>query len=155
MTRNNETLGITVEYLICKKYNLDFNLQPERVSEFKNLDIIIEDALDSIGNIRSYEGWKNDEHDFILECGKKLSVKTNYKIGNPKVCPQNIGQTTKKKFITYFGQQYHKISQKFPKHRKIEDNIKDCILDNPSLFLKEYLLNLFNSDILLWIAGGD
>ena len=96
MAYTNETLGITVEYLICKKYNLEFKLQSKRVSDFKNLDVIVDKALDSIGIIRSYEGYKNGEHDFILESGKKLSVKTNYNIGSPKVCPQNIGQTTKK-----------------------------------------------------------
>lgn len=61
----------------------------------------------------------------------------------------------KKKIISYFQDQYDKISVQFPGYRKIDDNIKDCILDNPSLFLNEYLSNLFNSDLLLWIVGTD
>ena len=74
--------------------------------------------------------------DFILSDNSKLSIKTNIN-NNRKVCPQNIGQISKEKFIKLFGNN--------------NDNIKDLIFRKIAILLRMYLDNTFICEHTVWI----
>lgn len=148
---NNETLGMTVEQIFCNLSGIQCHINPERVNiNFNNIESIIcsvQNIIEKIPRIVKHVGEKNECADFILENGLKLSVKTN-KIYPPKVCPQNIGQTTKKKWLSVLFPEY-KLSR-----TNINDQIKNLILNNTKYLLEQYFQNLFSCDLIAWIYLG-
>ena len=139
----NETLGMTCEKILCDIYQLEY--QPNmslRSSEriYNKYYNTIKDFLDK-EHIRliKFIGSQNNHIDFILENNKTLSLKTTYNINN-KICPQNIGQTTRKKFDLYFN-----INCSDDYQRKL------YIIKNIKYVLTKYYENLFSCDYLLWL----
>lgn len=52
---------------------------------------------------------KNNRYDFINDNNNYLSAKTTKK--NGKICPQKIGQTTRKKFCEYLELEYKNVEE--------------------------------------------
>lgn len=136
---NNETLGITMEKLICNIYKLKNDIDEKRVDNniINNIINDIKNIIYDKINIIEYSGSKNKSYiDFLCNQNKTLSLKTNK--GNNKVCPQKIGQMTNKKFKEFFN-----ISE--------NDDVKKYIIENINNLCKIYIQNLFICDFLLYI----
>lgn len=101
---NNESIGITAEYIICELSGINFNTSPERIDrkDYNMLRDVGSSALNELPKINEHIGHLNNSIDFILADNKTLSVKTNFVKNTQKVCPQNIGQITRQKFIVIF-----------------------------------------------------
>lgn len=153
---NNETAGLTAEYFICVHSEVKFNSSKKRINTqtYNLMEASIRESLRYLPKIIKHVGHNNEEPDFILDDGATLSVKTNITKSAPKVCPQNIGQVSKNKFISIFAKFYNDVAIKYPSHRKIDDNIKDTIIEYIHKLLAIYLDNTFGCDYLLWIYKG-
>jgi hypothetical protein len=156
--RNNETLGATTEYVICKHFNLSI---PSTSNLSKRADkVLIKPITDTI--IRAFtelpqpiqyvgteggqrEGSKSSV-DFILEGNKTMSLKTNTTKTN-KVCPPEIGQPSFKTFDHYFS----KSGLYIPPID--EQKFKSVVINNPHFLFIQYIEKLFDCDELLWIYG--
>lgn len=149
---NNETIGISAEYAICKIFSLSYpdnfntRISNKIVSEitpvieeaFKHLPAAIKHTGSERG---TREGQSKCSYDFELEGGKTLSLKTN--IGK-MVCPPEVGQPNNTTFNLYF---------KDVLNGSLVDEIifKNLVLNNAQDMLPIYLEHLFDSDYLLWI----
>lgn len=101
--QNNETFGITVEKTLCQLFNdtegenriSDDRIDSQILSTIKpQLALFIKNQ--NIPNLK-YCGERQNKSDFINPLNQKTySIKTNK--NNDKVCPQIIGQPTKKTF---------------------------------------------------------
>jgi hypothetical protein len=156
--RNNETLGATTEFVICKHFNLalppaanlisrsDMSLvEPitsSVISAFKDLP----EPIAYVGAEGGARQGSKSSVDFILDGNRTLSLKTNTSRTN-KVCPPEIGQPSFKTFDYYFSK------SGFYKPPIDELKFKQAILNNPDFFFLEYLNMLFDCDHLLWIYG--
>ena len=152
---NNESFGITCEYILCKLYNLSNNLASRINNQYIiELTIILNKfkaELLKTYNLKciKYIGYNNNMHDFICKNIKSkleytLSVKSN-KNYNKLVCPQIIGQCTFNSLVKYI-QSYKdniKITTKF--------QLKKFIKNNLLFMFNIYFKNLFCCDYLLWI----
>jgi hypothetical protein len=143
VSNTNETFGITCEKIICDINHILFPDQlKKRVVEtrftdqlHKNLNHILK--TNNL-KIKKYSGDIDDRVDFVLVNGQTMSVKTN--LNSDKICPQMIGQTTRKKFCSYFN-----IPSDSP------EIIKKWILNNHQKLLSNYFEHTFCCDYLLWI----
>jgi hypothetical protein len=151
----NEKLGIVFEMAICLLYDIKYN------GNFKysmTEAISLKNKLDKLKTIHNFKlehvARKNNIYDFIncntlsnsslKECSENnLSAKTNNK--TEKVCPQNIGQTTIKKWCQYFKIDYENIDVK-----TVIDMIKKYIVDNIHKILFEYIENTFHCPIVYY-----
>lgn len=143
--KTTESYGMGVERVICSIYRIDNSIPIIRCDNIAiKIRKEIETAFESKG-IRPVKhlGYLNGSTDFILDTGQKLSVKTN--TNGSKVCPQNIGQTTPKRFVEYFDL-----------NSSEKGYLKEWIVKNPVRLFREYFKNLFSCDYLLWVnANGD
>lgn len=144
---NYEQCGLSVESILCDTSNVDFVGNTNRLhNDFINLfDSKIKKEFkkyDHVLKISEHTGHDHNQTDFVLSNGKSLSVKTNYTNKGYKLCPQNIGQSTKKKFICNFN---------LP-HGSNVDEIRCFIENNKGYLLNRYLTNLFCCDFLLWFG---
>ena len=102
---NNETLGISAEVAFCKTYNLNYpHHLDERCDEStcNNLMQICElIKKEHTFEVVEHIGSDNGPVDFKLSNNKTLSLKT-LKSDKGKICPQKIGQPTRKSWDTYF-----------------------------------------------------
>lgn len=152
--KNNETFGISVEKTICMNFNdinnkidnnrCDITIMNELKEPFKKF--FIDNKITKL----EYTGDVSNKTDFIGD-NKTYSVKSNLK-KNDKVCPQNIGQTTKAKFIENI---YNVVN-----NTKIEEKdfdsitdlmLKENIINNADKYLNLYLENLFCCDYIIYI----
>ena len=149
---NTETIGISAEYAICKKFNLDYPTSFETrksnkiVSEisdtinkaFKQMPKAIKHTGSDSG-IR--QGASKCSYDFVLEGNKTLSLKTN--IGK-MVCPPEVGQPNDATFNVYF---------KDLLEEDLVDEVifKNLVLHSADKMLPIYSEHLFDSDYLLWV----
>lgn len=142
--KNNESFGMSVEYLLCVKNKLNIDKIKNRTEtqfiENRKLSECIDTAIKQLPKIIEYVGLEKKSEDFILIDNQTLSVKSNMN-KNGKVCPQVIGQPTKNKFCEHF-----KLDLKIT-----TDKIKEYIVENIDFILEEYCKYLFDSDYLLWI----
>ena len=149
---HNECLGRTVEYLISKIYfnceieqNIDTIFKPELINlKLVENDIDLFEKLKIYYPYLTYIGNNDNKYDFKYvdindgEKTKFVSVKSNF--NGKKVCPQIIGQTTFKKYKSYF---------------QIDENciiseLKMYIINNIDIILKEYLKYTFHCDIIYY-----
>lgn len=144
---NYEQCGLSVESILCHLNNVKFVGNKNRLhsdfiylfeNKIKDEFIKYSDVL----KISEHVGYNQNKTDFILRTGKTLSVKTNYTNKGYKLCPQNIGQSTKKKFIHNFD---------LPIDSDIV-KIRDFIENNKGYLLHRYLSNLLCCDYLLWFG---
>lgn len=140
----NETLGITTEYAFCKVYNIKNNINEKRVSQYLCDQItpkieLFKEKYPEL-KINQHCGGDNGSVDFKTVNDETISLKTNKSKSGPKMCPQNIGQPTRKKFI-----EYNNISNNID-----DDNLKKYIIENINELSKKYYNNLFCCDHLIW-----
>jgi hypothetical protein len=88
-----------------------------------------------------HTGRRNNLHDFEAPDGRALSVKTIKNKGQWKVCPQILGQTTRKKFATERG-----ILAEIPA-------IKEHILGDTVSLLRRYEETTFHCPVLFYTKG--
>lgn len=143
---SNETFGMTVEAVICRLFNIPIPASLHNRYKFSmitsEIALKILDTLWDTPPVRHIGG--SASVDFAVMTGdgeKTLSVKSN--TSGDKVCPQTIGQTTKRKFAEYF--QISPVNDQTIK-RYIMGNLKHVIfemLDN--LNCCNYLLQVKQS----------
>ena len=151
-TKNNETLGMSVEKIICDISKVDYPDHLKTRSSYdyeqmytKKIELILKELPEVIEYSGAQQGSRGGNskcsYDFVLKGNKKLSLKTNkYKM----VCPPDVGQPSDKVFLQYF------------KHLQSEDYItpylfKKMVITHTSEMMKIYLLHLLDSDFLLWM----
>jgi hypothetical protein len=155
---NNETLGATTEYVICKNYNLKI---PQTVNLEQRINTKIVDALkktieksfinqpkpiEYVGATSGERKGSKSSVDFLLEGNLTMSVKSNHNKSN-KVCPPEIGQPSFRTFDLYFGQTGLYIPP------ITSDNFKTTVMNNPDYFIEKYIEHLFDCDRLFWLYG--
>ncbi len=149
---HNECLGRTVEYFISKmyfdnEYEEDINkiFKPELIDlKLIQKDMELFEKLKTFYPYLQYIGNSDNKYDFKyndINDGEKIkyvSVKSNF--NGKKVCPQVIGQTTFKKYKSYF-----KIDENYTK-----DELKVYIMEHIDEILKTYLKYTFHCDIIYY-----
>lgn len=144
---NNETIGQTAEYAICKFFHLNCNISETRID-----NIICEQIINLLKNwpkkipkpIKCI-GYQNKAIDFKLENNTTLSVKT-LKKNDGKICPQSIGQSTLK---SWDKRNYTDFSGSLEKNPERLEMIKRDI----NSFLKDYLENTYCCTHLLLFSN--
>jgi hypothetical protein len=141
---NNETIGMTAEYLLCNYMEIPCDISLSRINiDNEPLKYLIKEFPLNISQNYTHVGSENKSLDFLLDNNKTLSVKTT-KSKIKKLCPQNIGQISSMK----------KFNEKFKTDFKIEFNniiFKKYILDNIKSFIISYFENLFCCDYIFYI----
>jgi hypothetical protein len=136
-----EDLGKIFEMAICLLYEIPY------VGKYKYSMEKAEEIREKIENLRilfpytlKHTAEKGNQYDFtgVESPETKLSAKTTKKDG--KVCPQVIGQPSKKKFCQYFD-----IEQTLTL-----DQIKDYIQSNLPNLLKIYFENTFDCSVVYY-----
>jgi len=149
---HNECLGRTVEYFISKMYfdnesEEDINkiFKPELIDlKLIQKDMELFEKLKTFYPYLQYIGNNDNKYDFKYndindgEKTKYVSVKSNF--NGKKVCPQVIGQTTFKKYKSYF-----KIDENYTKAE-----LKVYIMEHIDEILKTYLKYTFHCDIIYY-----
>jgi hypothetical protein len=142
----NYVIGTSVEYIICKIYN-ETNNDFEKLFQKKHIDKdFVEENMTLFQKLKDYYqsliyiGNVNNKFDFKINDSeeKYISVKSNF--NGKKVCPQIIGQTTFKKYKSYFN---------IDEHFDIS-SLKNYIIENINIILKEYLKYTFHCDIIYY-----
>ena len=154
--KNTETIGISAEYAICKKFNIEYPDSFDRrksnkiVSELEN---VLDNAFKHLPKAIKHTGSDSGErrgaskcpYDFVLEGNKTLSLKTN--IGK-MVCPPEVGQPNDTTFYLYF--------KDLIKGDLVDELVfKKLVLNNADKMLPIYTEHLFDSDFLLWIFNKE
>ena len=139
---NNETIGITLEYVWCIESNIVCNYELHRI----NMDYvnkfrpIVKQFLSENPKLVAIRhiGDSNGDIDFEVQDNKPMSLKT-LKKNDGKICPQNIGQPSYKSFDRIWSLKYE---------GKYEHNSKrlEYINTNINMFLNKMLKNLFICD---------
>lgn len=139
MSRATEIFGMTVEKAFADSSTLECKIDESRIDrEFYAMILPLVKKLTSrIPEITSYVGHTTKSIDFLLDGEKTLSVKTNH--NGFKVCPQEIGQTTKRRFCEKFN-----ISGDIPE-------IKKFIQTHTNEVIRQMWTNTFCCDYLIWI----
>lgn len=133
--KNTETIGLWLEYLICKSKNITFKTTRNYIKDLEyqipGLEKGLEEILKDL-DIKEHIGQDNTGYDFILQCGGFLSVKSN--ITNDKVCPPVVGQTTLQKL-----------------NMNLPEDYKSWVLGNPGNVFDFYSKSLFNSTYTIYV----
>jgi hypothetical protein len=138
-----EDLGKMFEKAICLLYNIPF------VGPYKYGDDIPTKLIPKIQKIvdlfpvSEHTAANGFRYDFKSADGKYLSAKTTKK--DKKVCPQVIGQPTKKGFCESFG---------LPTDSS-NDTIKEYISNNLKSMLTKYFHHTFECDIVYYNRNTD
>jgi hypothetical protein len=160
---NNESFGITCEYILCNLYKLDNNLY-NRINHnyVQNLNLVLKEfkiEFQKKHNLKCYNfiGYKNNDTDFLCKENNtnkniSLSVKSNIN-NNNLLCPQYIGQCSIKSFINKINKIHCFKCNTIKKHTKFQ--IKKFIIKNINHLFNIYFNNLFKCDYLLWIKHNN
>ena len=153
--QNNEAFGITCEYITCNLYNLENNLKDRIIT--RNLEKLTKKLTQfkkEFGekykqDIIGFNGFKNDSVDFVCKNDKMLSMKSNFKKSG-LVCPQTIGQPTKKSFVKHM--------KKFEEFKDINfeptsKNVKVFYMENMKILVKKQFEHMFCCDYTTWVYG--
>lgn len=158
---NNSLLGDTAELAICNVFNLDSDVNNDRLinnsdrlilKAFENHYALNKDLLFPLKPIK-YSGTEKRKRgghsksgiDFYLEQNNTLSVKTN-KSKSYKVCPPEIGQPSPKTFDLHFA------NKGWYNGQMSEEKFRILVKDKNKLvlLLSEYVKFLNECDYLLW-----
>ena len=140
-----EDLGKIFEMAICLLYETEFDGKYKySLDEAEKLKERIKDFKKIFPNNLKHTAKGGNQYDFMdIENNIKLSAKTTKKDG--KVCPQVIGQPSKKKFCQFF-------------HLDLSltlDQIKNYIYNNIHSLLHIYVSNTFDCPILYYNRDKD
>lgn len=136
----NETVGITLEYLLLMKYGLSGKYNPNRFKPSESLHKV-SDKIYSLFQekkiiLKEYTGPQNTYYDFKADDGSTVSLKSNF--NGYKVCPQNIGQISKEKWLSKF------------QGNDVSCDHKVVFMKNKESIVQEYWYNLFLCDHNIW-----
>ncbi len=163
--KNNEVFGITMEYNLCKEYNLENKLGKRTCRTLKNLNKYIKNVLKpdinkKIGKLDCFNGAANDNVDFYCK-NKSISLKTTFD-NRGRICPQSIGQPTMRTFIQKI--KANKKTQNIAKKYKFDSekitektykNVSTFLSLNSKCMLDVYIEHTFCCDYLIWIYGDE
>jgi hypothetical protein len=144
-----EDLGKKTEYALCLLLNIPYVSKSGYKYSIEEAEKIKE-RLSKVKDYLTYDefthtGESSKLYDFTGKDNNHLSVKTNKHKNDWKICPQIIGQPTKKKFCEYF---------ELP--AKLSDaKIKEFITENTVKVLKTYFENSFHCPILYYNEEED
>jgi hypothetical protein len=104
--KNTEEFGTIFEMAICLAYGISFNKEynysMEEAEQIKNERL--QDLPSLFPYKLSHSEKRTDRYDFKCIDDEKINLSSKTNIGtNGKVCPQVIGQPSKKKFCQFFG----------------------------------------------------
>ena len=136
-----EDLGKIFEMAICLLYNTPYNGKYKySLSDAENLSNKISNLKNFIPNNLIHTAKNGSRYDFTLTdtSGEYLSAKTTKK--GDKVCPQVIGQPSKKKFCSHFGLD----------NSLTTTDIKIYIQNNVSTMLDKYFEYTFDCPIIYY-----
>jgi hypothetical protein len=137
--KTNETYGMSCEVALCEIYKIDHSISESRVSRSMIDELKKKWRCENFDFKLSKHIGKQNKVDFLTTNNETVSLKTNS--SGYKVCPQVIGQTTKKKFCEFFG-----VENLSP------DEIKELIYENINHMIDKYFDHLFCCDYLIWIG---
>ena len=137
---NNEDFGKIFEMAICLLYNTPFD------GKYKyglgNAEALVE-RISKLKEVFPYEikhiAKNGNQYDFVTNCGIHLSAKTNKTMAGLKICPQVVGQPSKKRFCELFG--LGTLSN---------EEIKEYIVANVAELLESYMLHTFDCPIIYY-----
>ena len=142
-TLKTEDTGKIAEKAICDLIETPFG------GTFKYAQEDVDEMTIRLGpmyeTLAGYVHTGNVDNVYDFKRGEKgLSVKTNKHDTDWKVCPQRIGQTTKKRFCAYFELPTTDV-----------DSIKTFLTTQTIRALTAYAVNTFHCDILYYNKGSD
>ena len=160
---NNAAFGMTVQKLICDYYNIKPNVwalnqyNSNYDGGYKEVEKIFDKIFEEIGAkpikcLSFEENSENDSsispHNFYLNNGMTLSIKTTKQKTNAKIAPKILGQAGYERLNYHFSHIYN---------NDIENqlDIKKLIWNNIDELMPIFIDFLFLSDILLWIYIED
>lgn len=136
ISKSNETPGIWLEKIFCDLSIISFNTNRKYITNDnypfklkKDIHRSIYPLINSL-QIKSHVGNLNKSYDFITNKNETVSLKSN--ISGFKVCPQNIGQLSLKRFSEKCNIKPSSILE-----------IKSFIFTNINYLILLYLENLF------------
>ncbi len=143
---NNETYGISCEFAICEYCKIENVISKKRINdefvrmftEYIEVHDENDDNIFKFKYIYKHLGSDNKSIDFLTFNNETVSIKTN--INGSKICPQNIGQSSRKKWCNYF-----KLAATI-----CDSDIKEHIISNIREILDSYYNNLFCCDITIY-----
>ena len=155
---NNAAFGITLQKLICEKYNITPHqkaikqFESNYDEEYKEVLLpLIDSVFKNLGSEpiicltyapSNTPGERLSPHNFILSNGKTLSIRSSY--GTNKVASRVIGQSGIQTFNTYF--------EHIAGHTVVDkEEIKQVVIDHIDEMLPIFLDYLFVSDYTVWI----
>jgi hypothetical protein len=141
--KSTEIFGMSCEVALCEIFGIEHRIAPSRIcrERVEQCKKVFQKSLGDHPKIalKQHIGGK-DKVDFMTHQDETVSLKSNYN-GSTKICPQIIGQTTKKKFCSFFG--FEILSN---------DEIKEAIMNHIKTMILPYLKNLFCCKYLIWIT---
>ena len=162
-TYNNADYGLSLQKLICDKFNLEVN--SNAFEQFKsNYNCIYDNELlplcDKIFNKLGSEPIKlltytkelinkkqtTSPHNFLLADGKTLSIRTNKRSG--KIAPRSVGQAGFAVLNDFFSEIYGK-------EIKSQNDVRKMVVNNIHEILPIFIDNLFQSDYTVFINKKD
>jgi len=136
-----EDLGKIFEMAICLLYEIDFNGKYKYSLEEANN---IKEKLYKLKNIFPHKlkhiAKNRNKYDFVSIDNDKINLSAKTTKKNDKVCPQVIGQPSKKKFCKFF---------EIDVNYNLEQ-IKNYIEINIKLLLEIYIFNTFDCPIIYY-----
>jgi hypothetical protein len=140
-----EDLGKIFEMAICLLYKTEYDGNYKYSLEEANS---IKERICQLKYVFPYNikhiAKNGNQYDFVSidekNIGEKINLSAKTTKKNGKVCPQVIGQPTKKKFCNFFG---------IDIILNVEQ-IKEYIMDNIKILLKIYALNTFDCSIVYY-----
>lgn len=143
---NNETIGQSCEYAICKIFNINCEINESRINSEVVNSVVIEfnKVKDNLPIITESIGYKNLYKDFETTEGS-LSLKSLKKY-NGKICPQTIGQPTLKKWDKIWGNEFNG-------DIKYNEQRFNYIKSNIHMYLNAMLYNTYCCDHLIIISN--
>lgn len=157
MNVNNETLGQSVEKILCDLNNINSSRLSHRSNPYyeKLLIPVMEKVLLELPKFVRHSGLDSGQrggqskssYDFLLENNKTLSVKSNKSYTKAKVCPSEVGQSSWKVLNIHFKEilNINNINE------LNTENFKKIVLNSIDLIIPIYLKHLISCDFLLWV----
>lgn len=160
---NNELHGISAEIAMCNVYGVPVAYGYRNRGDFRLIHKMEPTMLKFKNNnpdikVIKHVGSEDDRHDFLLEGGQTLSMKS-FKNGITKVAPQIIGQPTSNTYYKYFSDMIEFTQDEWYNKGYEEQSIyfKEFLIRNVEYMLGEYWKGLGTSDFLFLItyAGNE
>jgi hypothetical protein len=151
--KTNETAGMSCEKAICISNNDEnhskiCSLRCDEELVKKLVEPFTQFQKDNSILALAYTGYSDNKTDFVDVNGKTYSVKSNIR-KNGKVCPQVIGQPTKRKFIENV---YNPINSLEQDTSISETDIKQNFFKCTDQYLNLYFQYLFCCDYIIHIC---